>query len=66
VSGDELKAAAIEIWGERGWVTALATALGVDRSQVWRYIHGGTKVPGPVEAAVKCWIGVFRANGKRP
>ena len=52
----ELKAAAIKLFGERGWVTALATALKVDRTQVWRYINGKGPIPGPVEAAVSCWL----------
>ena len=62
----ELKSVAIEIWGERGWVSALAASLSVDRTQVWRYINGNTAVPGPVAAAATCWIGVFRKSGTRP
>ncbi len=63
---DELKAAAIEMWGERGWVSALASALHIDRTQVWRYVNSQTPVPGPVKAAVECWIGVYRKTGQRP
>lgn len=63
---DRLKAAAIELWGERGWVTALATNLRIDRTQVWRYVNGKGPIPGPVEAAVECWIGRFRETGRRP
>lgn len=65
MTADELKAIAVEIWGERGWITALASALGVDRTQIWRYINGNV-IPGPVQAAVRCWIGVYRETGKRP
>ncbi len=56
MTGDELRKSAIELFGERGWVSALAERLKVDRSQVWRYVSGVTPVPGPVEAAVTCWI----------
>lgn len=62
----DLKSKAIEMFGERGWVSALAAALQVDRAQVWRYTTGKTKVPGPVAAAMSCWIAVFRATGKKP
>jgi len=62
VSPDELRQAAIRLFGERGWVAALALHLGVERTQVWRYLNGRTAVPGPVEAAVKCWL----RSGKPP
>lgn len=65
MTADELRAAAIEIWGERGFVTALATNLKIDRTQVWRYLNGNT-VPGPVDAAVTCWLRAFRESGRRP
>lgn len=63
---DELKSASIKIWGERGWTTALASALGVDRTQVWRYLNGKTAVPGPVSAAMRCWIKRFDETGDVP
>lgn len=56
MTGQELKEAAIKLFGERGWTTALAENLGVDRSQIWRYVNNRTDVPGPVEAAVRCWL----------
>lgn len=56
MSPSDLKAAAIELYGERGWTAALATGLGIDRTQVWRYVNGRSDVPGPVAAAVTCWI----------
>lgn len=62
---DELKAAAMTLFGERGWVTALADKLGVDRTQVWRYVNGTTPVPGPVAAAVKCWLENHRPKRTR-
>lgn len=55
MTGDELKDAAIKLFGERGWQSALALHLGIDRTQVWRYVTTG-KVPGPVAAAVSCWL----------
>jgi len=68
VTPEELKSGAIEIWGERGWITALSAALGVDRTQVWRYLNSQTVngVPGPVAAAMTCWLKVFRKTGARP
>jgi hypothetical protein len=62
----DLKAAAIEIWGERGWVAALASSLGVDRAQVWRYLNGRTDIPGPVAAAVRCWTASFCGTRATP
>lgn len=53
---NELRIAAIKLFGERGYSAALAKALGVDYSQVWRYLSGRTPAPGPVVAAVKCWL----------
>jgi len=53
---DELRSAAIQLFGEKGFVSKLAKQLGVERTQVWRYLNGRTDVPGPVEAAVKCWL----------
>lgn len=55
MSGDELKLAAIELFGERGWQSALSARLGIDRTQVWRYVNNN-RVPGPVSAAVQCWL----------
>ena len=51
MTGAELKAAAIKIFGERGWQSALASWLQIDRTQIWRYVKTG-HVPGPVAAAV--------------
>lgn len=63
---EELRAAAIEIFGsERGWQSRFAAALGTDRSSVSRYLNGPF-VPGPVAAAVTCWLAAFRANGTVP
>lgn len=55
MSGEELKQAAIKLFGDKGWQTSLADALKIDRTQVWRYVKHD-KVPGPVAAAVSCWL----------
>jgi hypothetical protein len=55
MTSEELKNAAIKLFGERGWQSALASHLGVDRTQIWRYVTND-KVPGPVAAAVNCWL----------
>ena len=49
---DELRDAAIELYGSRGWVGALATRLGRDRTQIWRYLRGESPVPALVAEAV--------------
>lgn len=55
MTGAELQAAGIKLYGERGWQSSLAKALGRDRTQIWRYITND-KVPGPVAAAVEAWL----------
>lgn len=56
MTGEELKQAGIRLFGERGWQSALASRLGIDRTQIWRYVSNNN-VPGPVAAAVECWLG---------
>jgi hypothetical protein len=51
MTAEQLRAAAIALFGERGWMSRLAEALGVDRSTVSRWF-GGLPVPGPASAAV--------------
>lgn len=55
MTGEELKKAGIKLYGERGWQSSLAKDLGIDRTQIWRYVTNNS-VPGPVEAAVTCWL----------
>lgn len=55
MTGAELKSAGIELFGERGWQSALARELGIDRTQIWRYVTNDS-VPGPVAAAVRGWL----------
>ena len=66
MTADQLREAAIEIFGERGWTSSLSGALGVERTQVWRYLNGRTPVPGPVRACVACWLANFRRDGTVP
>jgi hypothetical protein len=65
MTGDDLKRAAIELYGESGWVSALATNLKIHRTQVWRYVNGRGQIPGPVEAAVTCWLQRLREERQR-
>ncbi len=55
MSGQELKEAAIRLYGTYGWQSSLAAALHVDVSSVRRWTSGAVPVPGPVAAAVKCF-----------
>ena len=52
----QFKDAAIRLHGEDGWQSAIARALGVKHSTVWRYLNGKLPIPGPVIAAVTCWL----------
>jgi hypothetical protein len=40
------------------------TALGIDRASVTRYLSG--QVPGPVAAAMTCWLAHYRRTGEKP
>lgn len=62
----ELKSAGIEMFGERRYVSGLASALKVERSTIWRYCVQGVDPPGPVAAAVSCWLEQFRESGRVP
>lgn len=53
---DELKKAGIALYGEKGWQHKMAEALGVDGSTVRRWVSGAVPVPGPVKAAVTCFL----------
>ena len=60
-----LRQAAITLFGERGWMSRLSEALGVDRSSVSRWF-AGLPVPGPVAAAVEAWLILHELTGLRP
>ena len=61
---DDLRAGGIKLFGERGWITRLAERLKVDRSTVHRWLQG-VPIPGPVEAAVQCWLTQSNSNGRK-
>jgi len=44
---------------------ALARALGVDYTTLWRQI-GGDRIPGPVVSALRAWQLLFETQGIRP
>ena len=56
MTAQELSDAAKTLFGREGYSHALAKALKVSPSQVWRYLNGRNPIPGPVEAAVECWL----------
>jgi DNA-binding transcriptional regulator YdaS (Cro superfamily) len=52
----ELSEAGKELYGDWGWQTRLAEALGVDGSTVRRWISGAVPIPNPAAAAVNCFL----------
>lgn len=54
-----------ELWGKAPG-SKMAAALGVHRSQAWRYLRGVTAVPGPVSAALRGWQRAYRESGTPP
>lgn len=65
MSAEELRIAAILLFGERGWQSRLSEALNVDRSSVSRWFSG-LPVPGPVAAAVRAWLKLYELTGETP
>ncbi len=65
MTAEDLRRAAIALFGERGWMSRLAEALGVDRSTVSRWF-AGLPIPGPVEAAVTAWLKLQAVTGLSP
>lgn len=51
----ELRALCVVVYGQYGWQTRLAEALKVDGSTVRRWVSGAVPIPGPVQAAVRCF-----------
>jgi hypothetical protein len=56
LKAEELTKAGKKLYGERGWKEKLADALAVDSSSVRRWVSGSIPVPGPVAAAVRCFL----------
>jgi hypothetical protein len=65
LTAEELRRAAIALFGERGWMSRLSEALGVDRSSVSRWF-AGLPVPGPAAAAVTAWLEIARLTQCEP
>lgn len=65
MTAEELRIAAILLFGERGWQSRLSEALNVDRSSVSRWF-AGLPVPGPVAAAVRGWLKLYELTGETP
>ena len=65
MTAEELRTAAILLFGDRGWMSRLAEALEVDRSSVSRWF-AGLPVPGPAAAAVTAWLRLYELTGQRP
>ena len=64
MTGTELREAAEALYGFWGAQTRLAEALRVDGSTVRRYISGAMPIPGPVEAAVKCFLREMKCHAR--
>lgn len=64
MTGDQLREAGIRLFGERGWQSSLASALGMERTQIWRYVTNNS-VPGPVGVAVTLMIEKLELQAKR-
>ncbi|MBB5222220.1 hypothetical protein HNP73_002156 [Amaricoccus macauensis] len=57
MTAEELRQAGLRLFGpERGWKARLARALRSEDSSVSRWLSGQIAVPGPVAAAVDCWL----------
>lgn len=53
---DELRKACVKLYGSHGWQSRLSEALSVDGSTVRRWVSGTVAIPGPVAAAVRCFL----------
>lgn len=52
----QLAEAGRKLYGERGWQTRMAEALGVDGSTVRRWVSGTVPVPTTAAAALRCFL----------
>ena len=53
---NQLAEAGRKLYGERGWQTRMAEALGVDGSTVRRWVSGAVPVPTTAAAALRCFL----------
>ena len=65
MTAEQLRQAAILLFGDRGWMSRLAEGLDVDRSTVSRWF-AGLPIPGPVAAALRSWLALYDLTGKLP
>lgn len=59
MSREEFRDAGMTLFGSWGWQTRMAENLHVHVSTVQRWVTGEVPVPGPVDAAVSCWLDAF-------
>ncbi|MCZ7860935.1 hypothetical protein O9X98_05915 [Agrobacterium salinitolerans] len=59
-----IEAAAFLVFGD-GWKRSLSLCLGIDASTLWRQIVHDN-VSGPVAAAVRGWLLIWRLTGEAP
>jgi hypothetical protein len=52
---EEFRSAGRELYGH-GWQTRMSEELAADVSSVRRWSSGATPVPGPVAAALRCFL----------
>lgn len=52
----KLRKIGVRLYGEQAWQTRMAEALKVNASTVRRWVSGAVPVPGPVEAALECFM----------
>jgi hypothetical protein len=64
MTGNELKQAGIELYGARGWVSALANATGVHRITVYKYINEQLPIPVTIERLVGLLLNEHRRGQK--
>jgi len=56
MTSNQFSRLARQVFGRKcGWQTRCAKKLGVDRASVSKWIAGINPIPGPVEAAMRCW-----------
>ena len=53
---EEFLEAGSELYGSWGWQTRLAERLQVNGSTVRRWVSGNVPIPGPVGAALECFL----------
>lgn len=64
MTGDELRTAAIEIFGTKGWRDKTCQYLGISRTQLWRYLKKKEPFVGPVRAAMVSALRLHRLGEK--